>query len=48
PQLMIRWRLEWLFRLGLEPNRMWRRYVVGNPLFIMRILRQKLFGPVKG
>ncbi|MCJ8310409.1 MAG: WecB/TagA/CpsF family glycosyltransferase [Hyphomicrobiales bacterium] len=48
PQMMIRWRLEWLFRLGLEPKRMWRRYVVGNPLFIMRILRQKWFGAVKG
>ncbi|MEP0942515.1 MAG: WecB/TagA/CpsF family glycosyltransferase [Rhizobiaceae bacterium] len=45
PQTMIRWRLEWLFRLGLEPKRMWRRYVVGNPLFIKRILRQKFFGP---
>ena len=48
PQFMIRWRLEWLFRLGLEPKRMWRRYVVGNPLFIMRILFQKWFGSAKG
>lgn len=48
PKFMIRWRLEWLFRLGLEPKRMWRRYVVGNPLFIMRILHQKWFGALRG
>ena len=48
PQTMIDWRLEWLFRLWLEPRRMWRRYVVGNPLFIGRILRQKLFGSRHG
>ncbi|MEP1208708.1 MAG: WecB/TagA/CpsF family glycosyltransferase [Rhizobiaceae bacterium] len=44
PQKMIDWRLEWLYRLWLEPQRMWRRYIVGNPLFLMRILQQKLFG----
>ena len=48
PQWMIRWRIEWLYRLVLEPRRMWRRYVVGNPLFLMRIARQKLFGLKSG
>ena len=48
PQWMIRWRLEWLYRLALEPRRMWRRYVVGNPLFLMRIARQKLLGLQSG
>ncbi|MEO9614775.1 MAG: WecB/TagA/CpsF family glycosyltransferase [Nitratireductor sp.] len=39
----VRWlRLEWLFRLGLEPARLWRRYIVGNPLFLCRVLLQKL------
>ncbi|MVA99685.1 WecB/TagA/CpsF family glycosyltransferase [Nitratireductor sp. CAU 1489] len=39
----VRWlRLEWLFRLGLEPARLWRRYIVGNPLFLFRVLLQKL------
>lgn len=37
-------RLEWLFRLIIEPSRLWRRYVVGNPLFILRLLRQMATG----
>ena len=37
-------RLEWVYRLWLEPRRLWRRYVVGNPAFLMRVLRQKLAG----
>jgi exopolysaccharide biosynthesis WecB/TagA/CpsF family protein len=31
--------LEWLFRLGLEPRRLFQRYVIGNPLFLARALR---------
>ena len=31
-------RLEWTFRLLLEPRRMFRRYVLGNPLFLWRAL----------
>jgi exopolysaccharide biosynthesis WecB/TagA/CpsF family protein len=42
PLLMRQLRLEWLFRLIVEPGRLWRRYIVGNPLFLMRVLRQKL------
>lgn len=34
--------LEWLYRLIKEPNRMWRRYVIGNPLFLWNILKEKL------
>jgi N-acetylglucosaminyldiphosphoundecaprenol N-acetyl-beta-D-mannosaminyltransferase len=30
--------LEWMFRLALEPKRLFRRYVLGNPLFIARAL----------
>jgi exopolysaccharide biosynthesis WecB/TagA/CpsF family protein len=44
PLLVRKLRLEWLFRLTLEPVRLWRRYVVGNPLFIARVLRDKLLG----
>jgi len=44
PKAMINWRLEWLYRLWLEPRRMWHRYMVGNPLFLLRIVHQKLFG----
>ena len=29
--------LEWLYRLIKEPKRMWRRYVLGNPLFLWNI-----------
>jgi N-acetylglucosaminyldiphosphoundecaprenol N-acetyl-beta-D-mannosaminyltransferase len=32
--------LEWIFRLGIEPRRMWRRYLLGNPVFISRVLGQ--------
>lgn len=41
PFWMRRLRLEWLFRLAIEPGRMWRRYLLGNPLFLARVLRQK-------
>jgi N-acetylglucosaminyldiphosphoundecaprenol N-acetyl-beta-D-mannosaminyltransferase len=34
--------LEWLWRLMSAPRRMWKRYVVGNPLFLARVLRQRL------
>jgi N-acetylglucosaminyldiphosphoundecaprenol N-acetyl-beta-D-mannosaminyltransferase len=30
--------LEWIFRLAVEPQRMWRRYLLGNPVFISRVL----------
>jgi N-acetylglucosaminyldiphosphoundecaprenol N-acetyl-beta-D-mannosaminyltransferase len=30
--------LEWLYRLALEPRRLFRRYVMGNPLFLARAL----------
>lgn len=34
--------LEWLFRLLREPARLWRRYLLGNPLFVARVLRERL------
>lgn len=34
--------LEWAYRLFKEPRRMWRRYVVGNPLFAWNILKEYL------
>lgn len=30
--------LEWLFRLGSEPRRLWRRYLLGNPAFVFASL----------
>lgn len=32
--------LEWLYRLLKEPKRMWRRYIIGNTLFIQNICRE--------
>ena len=32
--------LEWLFRLGVEPRRLWRRYLVQNPRFVWHLARQ--------
>lgn len=32
--------LEWLYRLIKEPRRMWRRYIIGNTLFIRNILKE--------
>ncbi len=31
---------EWIFRLALEPQRMWRRYLLGNPVFLSRVLAE--------
>ncbi|MBA2964529.1 MULTISPECIES: WecB/TagA/CpsF family glycosyltransferase [Ramlibacter] len=39
PRWMRRTGLEWAFRLGREPRRLWNRYVHGNPLFLGRALR---------
>lgn len=36
--------LEWLYRLVKEPRRMWRRYVIGNPLFLWNIFSEKMRG----
>ncbi len=32
--------LEWVWRLLQEPGRMWRRYLLGNPLFLYRVWKQ--------
>lgn len=32
---------EWLYRLLKEPRRMWRRYLIGNTVFIWNILKEK-------
>lgn len=42
PRWMLDHSLEWLCRLWSDPRRLWRRYVVGNPLFILRVLRQRI------
>lgn len=32
--------LEWIFRLAIEPQRMWRRYLLGNPVFLGRVVSE--------
>ena len=41
PRWMQRMALEWLFRLMVEPGRLWRRYMIYNPLFLWNILLQE-------
>jgi N-acetylglucosaminyldiphosphoundecaprenol N-acetyl-beta-D-mannosaminyltransferase len=33
--------LEWIFRLAIEPRRMWRRYLLGNPAFLWRVFEER-------
>ncbi|NKF51716.1 WecB/TagA/CpsF family glycosyltransferase [Shewanella sp. WXL01] len=33
--------MEWTWRLMQEPVRMWRRYLIGNPLFVLRVIETK-------
>jgi N-acetylglucosaminyldiphosphoundecaprenol N-acetyl-beta-D-mannosaminyltransferase len=40
PAWMQRRGLEWLWRLGLEPRRLWRRYVILNPAYAARVAAQ--------
>jgi exopolysaccharide biosynthesis WecB/TagA/CpsF family protein len=37
PRWVRRLRLEWIYRLMLEPRRMWRRYLLGNVQFLGRL-----------
>lgn len=40
PRWMTGYGLEWLARLLIEPQRLWRRYILGNPQFLLLIARQ--------
>jgi N-acetylglucosaminyldiphosphoundecaprenol N-acetyl-beta-D-mannosaminyltransferase len=42
PRWIQRSGLEWLFRLVMEPRRLWRRYLINNPGFLWLILLQAL------
>ncbi len=41
PRWMNALGIEWCFRLVQEPGRLWRRYVIGNPLFLLRAWRDR-------
>lgn len=40
PQWMLNAGIEWVSRLAMEPKRLWRRYLIGNVKFIMRVYRE--------
>jgi exopolysaccharide biosynthesis WecB/TagA/CpsF family protein len=42
PRWMQRSGLAWLWRLMLEPRRLWRRYVILNPQYLVRLAAQKV------
>lgn len=42
PKFLTDHGFEWLARLIIEPRRLWKRYIIGNPLFFWRILKQRL------
>lgn len=42
PSWMQRCGLEWLFRLWMEPKRLAKRYLRNNPLFVWRLIKEKL------
>lgn len=42
PYWMQRHGMEWLYRLCQEPRRLFYRYVIGNPLFLLRALLLKV------
>lgn len=43
PVWMQEHNLEWLFRVSQEPRRLFKRYFVGNTVFIVSVLKEKLF-----
>ena len=42
PTWMDRAGLEWLWRLGMDPLGKWRRYLLGIPVFMLRVWQQKM------
>lgn len=39
PAVMRKTGLEWLYRLSQEPGRLWRRYLINDPKFVVIFLR---------
>jgi exopolysaccharide biosynthesis WecB/TagA/CpsF family protein len=37
-------KLEWLFRMSREPRRLWKRYLLGGPVFLARVAWSRLMG----
>ena len=43
PMWMRKLNIEWCFRLYCEPVRLFKRYIIGNPLFIFRVFQSRLW-----
>lgn len=43
PRVLAASGLEWLYRLVLEPRRLWRRYLIGNAVFLGALAKEALF-----
>jgi exopolysaccharide biosynthesis WecB/TagA/CpsF family protein len=52
PVWMQRTGLEWLYRLAMEPRRLWRRYLITNGIFLFLLMREwvrrRVFGSFGG
>lgn len=48
PGWMLSSGLEWFWLLLIQPRKKWRRYLLGNPLFVYRVIRQKLLSRIRG
>lgn len=44
PEWFRKMRIEWVYRLLSEPRRLWRRYTVGNAMFLSRVALQVVRG----
>lgn len=44
PERLRSARVEWMFRLWQEPGRLWRRYLVGSPVFLLRVMARRARG----
>ena len=42
PDFFVKYQVEWLGRLLREPKRLWKRYIIGNPLFLLRVIYHEL------
>ena len=42
PEIWQRMGLEWFYRLLKEPRRMWKRYIIGNVVFMGHVVREKI------
>jgi N-acetylglucosaminyldiphosphoundecaprenol N-acetyl-beta-D-mannosaminyltransferase len=42
PKWMRAIRMEWFYRLLVEPRRLWRRYLIGNAMFFVHIIKNRV------